>query len=73
MAVPKRKVSKARRDKRRSNVWKIAIPGITKCPKCGEFILSHRVCKNCGTYAGKEVVKAEEAVAPETAAANTEA
>ena len=23
MAVPKRKVSKARRDKRRSNVWKL--------------------------------------------------
>ena len=73
MAVPKRKVSKARRDKRRSNVWKIAVPGITKCPKCGEFILSHRVCKNCGTYAGKEVAKVEEAVAPETAAANAEA
>ncbi len=60
MAVPKRKTSKARRDKRRSNVWKLSLPGITKCPKCGEFILSHRVCKNCGTYAGKEYVKVEE-------------
>ncbi len=59
MAVPKRKTSKARRDKRRSNVWKLALPGITKCPKCGEFILSHRVCKNCGTYAGKDYSKAE--------------
>ena len=35
MAVPKRKVSKARRDKRRSNVWKLAVPGIVACPKCG--------------------------------------
>ena len=26
MAVPKRKVSKARRDKRRSNVWKLDAP-----------------------------------------------
>ena len=35
MAVPKRKVSKARRDKRRSSVWKLQLPGMTKCPKCG--------------------------------------
>ena len=35
MAVPKRKVSKARRDKRRSNVWKLTVPGMTACPKCG--------------------------------------
>ena len=56
MAVPKRKVSKARRDKRRST-WKLSLPGMTKCPKCGEFILAHRVCKACGYYKGKEVVK----------------
>ena len=60
MAVPKRKVSKARRDKRRSNVWKIALPGMTTCPKCGEAVLSHRVCKACGYYGGKEVIKTEE-------------
>ena len=59
MAVPKKKVSKARRDKRRSSTWKLALPGITKCPKCGEFVRTHRVCKACGYYAGKEVVKAE--------------
>ena len=38
MAVPKRKVSKARRDKRRSNNWKLVLPGMVKCPKCGEFV-----------------------------------
>ncbi|MEG2003811.1 MAG: 50S ribosomal protein L32, partial [Clostridia bacterium] len=27
MAVPKRKTSKARRDKRRSSVWKLSMPG----------------------------------------------
>lgn len=59
MAVPKRKVSKARRDKRRSNVWKLTAPSIQKCPKCGEFVLTHRVCSNCGTYHGKEIVKTE--------------
>ena len=67
MAVPKRKVSKARRDKRRNNVWKIAVPGIAKCPKCGEFILTHRVCKNCGTYAGKDYSKPEAAPVAEEA------
>lgn len=28
----------------------------SKCPKCGEKILSHTVCQNCGTYAGREVI-----------------
>ncbi|MBO4769623.1 MAG: 50S ribosomal protein L32 [Clostridia bacterium] len=59
MAVPKRKTSKARRDKRRSSTWKLAVPGMVKCPKCGEYTLRHRVCKNCGTYLGKEVVTVE--------------
>ena len=57
MAVPKRKVSKARRDKRRSNNWKLVLPGMVKCPKCGEFVKSHHVCKACGSYDGKEVIK----------------
>ena len=60
MAVPKRKVSKARRDKRRSSHWKLALPGMTACPKCGAYNLSHRVCKSCGYYAGREVLKIEE-------------
>ena len=57
MAVPKRKTSHARKMKRRSNVWKLELPGMLKCPKCGEFNLAHRVCKACGSYNGKEVVK----------------
>lgn len=61
MAVPKRKVSKARRDKRRSNNWKLDMPEMVKCPHCGEFNLNHRVCKQCGYYDGKEVIKKEEA------------
>ncbi len=59
MAVPKRKTSKARRDKRRAN-WKLTVPGLVKCSKCGEFVLPHRVCKACGTYKGKEVIKVAE-------------
>mgnify|MGYP003378739559 FL=1 len=60
MAVPKRKTSKARRDKRRNSHWKLSLPGmVNKCPKCGEFKLSHRMCKACGYYNGREVVKTE--------------
>jgi large subunit ribosomal protein L32 len=58
MAVPKRKVSKARRDKRRAN-WKLVIPGFTKCPQCHELKQPHRVCANCGYYNGKQVIKKE--------------
>ena len=59
MAVPKRKTSKARRDKRRTNVWKLATPNLVKCSQCGELKLAHRMCKNCGYYNGREVVKME--------------
>lgn len=57
--VPKRKTSKARRNKRRSNVWKIVAPALIKCNKCGEYKLSHRVCGSCGYYRGREVIKVE--------------
>ena len=45
MAVPKKKVSKARRDKRRSNNSKLSMPGMTKCsnPACDAFVKNH--CK----------------------------
>ena len=56
MAVPKRKVSKARRDKRRSAVWKLDAPALCKCSNCGELTSPHKVCKNCGYYKGVEVI-----------------
>ena len=56
MAVPKGKVSRSRRDKRRAN-WKLTIPGMVECPQCHEYKMPHRVCKACGYYNGKEIVK----------------
>ena len=38
MAVPKRKTSKARRNSRRSSVWKLDAPTLMKCPNCGELL-----------------------------------
>ena len=59
MAVPKRKMSKARRDRRRAN-WKLSVPGMVECPQCNEMKMPHRVCPECGYYNGKQVIaKAE--------------
>ncbi len=55
--APKRRISKQRKHKRRSSVWKLDMPGMVKCSNCGEFCLSHRVCKACGYYDGKQVLK----------------
>ncbi len=57
MIAPKKKVSKQRKHKRRSSVWKLDMPGMVQCPNCGEYVLSHRVCKACGYYDGKQVLK----------------
>lgn len=58
MAVPKRKVSKARRDKRKAN-WKLTAPNLVECSKCGELMMPHRACKACGSYNKREVVKVD--------------
>ncbi len=60
MAVPKKKVSKQRRNKRRTH-FKLAAPNLVACLKCHTLKLPHVVCMECGTYDGKEVVKLEEA------------
>ena len=56
---PKNKSSKARRDKRRAN-WKMSAPNLVKCSKCGELMMPHRVCKACGSYNKKEIIKVED-------------
>lgn len=60
MAVPRARISKQRRNKRRSSHWKLALPGLNKCPKCGEPVLSHRACRACGTYKGRIALKVQE-------------
>ena len=61
MAVPKRKTSKARKNKRRSNVWRLSKPNFSKCSNCGELKLAHRVCKVCSFYKGVEVLQKKKA------------
>ena len=57
---PKNKSSNGRRDKRRAN-WKMSASTLVKCSNCGALTVPHRVCKACGHYNKKEVVKLEEA------------
>ena len=59
MAVPKRRTSKAKRDKRRSHD-SLAAPTRTNCATCGASKMPHRVCPNCGNYRGRVVVEGEE-------------
>ena len=60
MAVPKRKVSRQRRDKRRSSHWKLEAPNVVKCPNCGAYKMHHRACKKCGMYNGRQVLTIDE-------------
>jgi len=59
MPVPKRKTSKARRDKRRTH-WKLSLPGMALCPRCQEAKLPHHICPKCGYYKDRQVVEAKE-------------
>jgi large subunit ribosomal protein L32 len=59
MAVPKRRTSRSRRDMRRSH-HALATPAHSVCPQCKEPKRPHRVCRNCGTYRGREVVPVDE-------------
>jgi large subunit ribosomal protein L32 len=71
MAVPKKRQSRTRRDKRRAT-HKAAKPRLNECPRCHSPRLPHRVCQVCGTYAGREVIRHEVEAEPTEAAAETE-
>ncbi len=59
MAVPKRRTSKSRRDKRRTH-QKIDGPTLTECPQCGEARLPHHACPECGYYKDRNVLEKED-------------
>ncbi|NQV07810.1 50S ribosomal protein L32 [bacterium] len=55
MAVPKKKMSRSRTRRRKAN-WKVSAPSTQACPQCGGAKIPHRVCPECGTYQGREVL-----------------
>jgi len=60
MAVPKRRTSKSRKNKRRTH-HRAATVDLQPCPRCGDPRRSHRVCPGCGYYADRKHVEVEEA------------
>ncbi len=56
--VPKRRTSRARKNKRRSHDA-LALPARAACPQCREPRQPHRICGNCGHYAGRTVLETD--------------
>lgn len=56
MAVPKRKTSKSRRDRRRTAKSRLPLAVTTPCPQCRSPRRPHHMCPNCLTYKGREVI-----------------
>ena len=56
MPVPKRKHSRARRDKKHANKG-LDVKTFTSCTNCNVAKAPHIVCKECGFYNGKKVLR----------------
>jgi len=56
--LPKRKLSKGRRDRRRAHDALKTI-NLVQCSNCGEMRLPHTVCDSCGYYQGREIISKE--------------
>ena len=56
MAHPKHKISKQRRNKRRTH-QKLDLPTMATCSNCGTTVLYHRVCPQCGYYRGRLIIE----------------
>lgn len=59
MGLPKRRHSHARGAKRRANDF-LKAKSTSKCKHCGQTVMPHRICGNCGYYGDKEIVSFEE-------------
>lgn len=57
-AVPKTRISKGRKNRRRTH-QKLKVTGLVECEYCGHKKKQHRVCPNCGKYKAKEVIKTD--------------
>lgn len=55
-ALPKRKISKQRKNNRRSH-HALTKPNLVECSECKSLRLPHHVCANCGTYKGVKVLQ----------------
>ena len=56
MPVPKRKLSRARRDSRSANKG-IKPKSLAGCQTCQAPIMPHQACFECGYYKGKKILR----------------
>lgn len=57
MAVPRSRLSNARKNKRRAHDAKTPV-AFSACVNCKSPALPHHVCKSCGHYRGRSYMKA---------------
>ncbi len=55
MANPKRRHSKARRDKKRADKG-LTLVQLVPCSNCGSRIKPHHICASCGYYRSRQMV-----------------
>ncbi|HXI03724.1 MAG TPA: 50S ribosomal protein L32 [Candidatus Saccharimonadales bacterium] len=58
MPNPKRRHSRARRNRRRAHDA-LTSPSLSECSNCHEPKMPHRVCPHCGFYKGRAVIEVE--------------
>ena len=61
MPNPKRRHSRARRDRRRTHD-SLDVMSASTCPNCGVHKMPHRVCPSCGFYRGKATIRVQQTV-----------
>ncbi|CAM0117667.1 50S ribosomal protein L32 [Rhabdochlamydiaceae symbiont of Dictyostelium giganteum] len=56
MAVPRNRLSNARKNSRRAHHAKTP-KNVISCTNCQAVRIPHRVCQSCGHYDGRSVIK----------------
>lgn len=57
--LPKRKVSRRRRNNRRAHDA-LSLKHLVRCEDCAEYKPAHRVCPHCGFYNGRQVLEIDD-------------
>jgi large subunit ribosomal protein L32 len=57
MPMPKKRRTNRKTGSHRAASWKLTQSTQTnKCSQCGEAVVPHQACSNCGFYKGKKVI-----------------
>lgn len=59
MAVPRSRISNARKNSKRSHHAKKPV-NFAICPNCQKAKIPHRICDSCGHYKGKAIAVKEQ-------------